>query len=305
MSRQSNTETFVQKALKIHGNKYQYTKSLYKKAIEKVCIICPEHGDFFITPNNHLRGAGCSICSGNKKLTLESFILKANSIHNNKYNYSNSLLINNTSMLEIICPVHGKFNQKASHHLSGHGCRKCAGTFPKTTEEFITEANLIHENKYNYSLVNYLQSKNSVPIICKTHGTFYQTPDKHLQGQGCYKCNLSKGEHEIKKTLDKLKISYVSQKVFQDCKNPKTNMNLFFDIYLPDYHCCIEYDGRQHVMPIKGWGGEETFKQIQYRDSIKTQYCIENKIILLRIPDSEFKNINLIITKFIDNQRIS
>lgn len=91
----------------------------------------------------------------------------------------------------------------------------------------------------------------------------------------------SSGEIQIEEILNKKNIKYFSQYIFKECKNINP---LPFDFYLPDYNCCIEYDGKQHFKPIKTWGGEERFKVQQKRDSIKNQYCQNNGLYLIRIP---------------------
>ena len=121
------------------------------------------------------------------------FIQKANEIHNNKYDYS---LVNNTfackDKLKIICPIHGMFEQRYDAHITGQGCGKCSKSILSNKEIFINEANIIHNNKYDYSLVNYINCKTKVKIICPIHEVFEITPDNHLSGHGCKKCSIDK-----------------------------------------------------------------------------------------------------------------
>lgn len=63
---ETNSSTFVMKARKIHGDIYDYGKTVYKKATEKVIITCKNHGDYKITPTNHLAGSGCILCGREK-----------------------------------------------------------------------------------------------------------------------------------------------------------------------------------------------------------------------------------------------
>ena len=120
--------------------------------------------------------------------TTEEFINEAKLIHDNKYDYSLTNYINSKTKVKIICPTHGIFEQMPSSHLFGNGCPKCRGK-NKTTEEFINEAKLIHDNKYDYSLVNYISSHISIKIICPIHGVFEQSPANHLTSNGCPVCN--------------------------------------------------------------------------------------------------------------------
>jgi hypothetical protein len=118
-------EEFVNKANKIFDVGFNYSKFVYVNNKTKGIICCPLHGDFLQTPKNHLIGQGCACCSNNKKIDTNTFIVKANYIHQNKYNYSKSLYINNATKLEIECPMHGLFKQRPNNHLAGQGCPKC------------------------------------------------------------------------------------------------------------------------------------------------------------------------------------
>lgn len=117
--------------------------------------------------------------------TLESDF---NKIHNFKYDYSKVVYLNIKSNIKIICPIHGEFTQIADGHLSGKGCRKCAGMYKPTSLEFIDVAKSIHKDKYDYSKTMYLNAKSKIIIICPIHGEFLQTPSGHLSGRGCRKC---------------------------------------------------------------------------------------------------------------------
>ena len=143
-----------------------------------------------------------------KKLTNIEFIEKANTIHNDKYLYDNVKYISSTKKVIIICVEHGEFEQEANSHLRGVGCPTCSGNIKSNIKDFIKKSNLVHKNKYDYSLVNYTGAKNKVIIICKYHGNFEQTPNSHLTGCGCNKCgcletnkkNTNNKEHFIEKS---------------------------------------------------------------------------------------------------------
>ena len=111
----------------------------------------------------------------------------------------------------------------------------------------------------------------------------------HTQSCGCLK---SSGEYLIGQILQKENINYQTQKIFQECLNPEHTNYLRFDFYLPDYNCCIEYDGEQHFRPVKHFGGEEKFQRQQQLDNIKNQYCKDNNIKLIRIPYTDFNKLN-------------
>ena len=109
MTKKLNTQQFIQKAIQTHGQRYSYEKAEYVNSQEKVFIICHNHGEFVQTPNNHLRGQGCPVCSGNKRYTTEEFIEKAKTVHDNKYDYSKVVYRNSYTKVTIICSKHGEF----------------------------------------------------------------------------------------------------------------------------------------------------------------------------------------------------
>jgi very-short-patch-repair endonuclease len=119
------TETFIEKAKAIHGDKCSYDKVEYVNHATKVIITCPEHGDFEQTPNSHLDGKGCLACSGRKQLTTETFIEKAKAIHGDKYSYDKVEYEKIYDKVMLTCPEHGDFEQVAHDHLRRNGCGKC------------------------------------------------------------------------------------------------------------------------------------------------------------------------------------
>jgi very-short-patch-repair endonuclease len=274
-------EQFIEKAKKIHGNKYDYSKVNYINNKIKVCIICSIHGEFWQTPNNHLKGKNCIQCSQNRKLTREEFIEKAKQVHGSRYDYSKVKFRILSDKICIICPKHGEFWQVASHHLNNkRNCRKCVGTKKLTTKEFIEKAKEVHGNRYDYSKVNYKNSNFKIIIICSKHGEFKIRPDAHYTN-GCPKCSSSKGEKIIRNFLIEKNINFEEQKIFEKCKNKKY---LPFDFYLPEYNLLIEYDGKHHFEPIYIFGGKNYLRTVKKHDELKNEFARKNKINLLRIP---------------------
>lgn len=194
------TKKFIAKARKVHGDKYDYPNSKYKNCKEKVAISCPAHGEFYSTPDNHLRGKGCPDCGGTKKMTTQDFINKAIEVHGNAYDYSKSKYTASRHKLEILCKEHGRFWQTANSHLCGHGCPNCrneliSATQRKDTKWFVERAEKMHGNCYDYSLVNYRTMQDKVTIICKKHGKFEQLANTHLRGGTCLKCAVETREY--------------------------------------------------------------------------------------------------------------
>ena len=124
-----------------------------------------------------------------RKVTTEEFIKKAIEIHGDKYDYSKVKYENAKTKICIICPIHGEFWQTPDLHLQGHGCNLCNGKIQISKDEFVKRANLIHNNKYDYSKTNYINYHTKVCIVCPIHGEFWQEPANHLSGRGCRLCS--------------------------------------------------------------------------------------------------------------------
>ena len=192
------TPEFIIDAKEVHGDRYDYSAVDYITNKDYITIICLVHDDFQQTPSDHLSGRGCMKCGKESMAILLSkttpqFIIEANEIHRNKYDYSKVVYDNSRTYIIIICPIHKDFKQIPGSHLSGHGCPKCgkestAILLSKTTPQFIIEAKDVHKNKYDYSKVDYTNSDTKVVITCPVHKDFRQIPSSHLRGYGCLKC---------------------------------------------------------------------------------------------------------------------
>lgn len=232
------------------------------------------------------------------KIKKERFIQKAKTIHNDKYDYSKTDYKHSKIKVIIICSKHGKFNQNPNNHLNGQGCPKCRyeenrKKFTLSTQEFIERSNIIHDFKYSYNKVNYINSKSKVIITCPKHGDFKQKAIIHLQGYGCATCKSSKGERIIKRILDKFNIEYLQQ-----YKIPGNKYQFRYDFYLPDRNLLIEFQGEQHYRPNGYFGGAERFLETQRRDIFKRELAKLAKINLIEI---HHKNLELLTdTQFED-----
>jgi len=194
--RTSTTEEFIQKSIKTHGSKYDYSHSEFINAITKLKIICKKHDVFEQLPSKHISGDGCPKCAGNTKQNITDLVIVFNKIHSNKYDYSLSVFINNKTKMKIICKTHGIFEQSSDNHKAGHGCNKChIDKIKITKEQFIHDANLIHGGKYNYSLSDYTITDEKINIYCQYHGWFSQKPVSHKAGRGCEICSRFVNPH--------------------------------------------------------------------------------------------------------------
>jgi len=279
---------FIKKAKLVHGDKYDYNLLLndvdYKL---KIKIICPKHGVFEITPNNHLRGKGCFKCAIELRKKLfsmgkDEFIKRAKEAHNNKYDYSKVIYVNNHTKVCIVCPDHGDFWQTPSRHiLRKHGCKKCGmknkpQCQPMNTKTFIEKAKLIHGEKYAYDLVDYKNIHENVKIICPEHGIFEQLPSNHLRiDRGCPKCKANFSDME-KELLDFIKINYNGNVITNDriVISPHE-----LDIYLPDLNLAFEFNGLY-------WHSERFIEKKYHLN--KTNFCESQNIHLVQIYEDDW-----------------
>lgn len=246
-----------------------------------------------------------------KKLALLSqeeknqiFINKAKLKHGDKYDYS---LVNYTTAKEkvkIICPMegHGIFETRATNHLHVRGvCPKCAAENNKiigigqrrTLDEFIAESNIVHNNKFDYSLVEYVNSTTKVKIICRDHGVFLQTPHHHLWGSSCKECNAEKYrkkysigvERFIEKSTEKhgtfIDYSYVKYKNLRSPVILKCPNHGFFDI-TPKLHLDSPYACPQCA------SGTQSSKSNDWLDSLNIPHLIRE----YRLPENKKKPVD-------------
>ena len=283
-----NKEHFIERARKIHGDEYDYSKVEYINSKTKVCIICKEHGEFWQTPSHHYLGEGCPKCryiksANSKRRNVEEVIELSNKVHNFKYDYS---LIkeykNDREKLPIICKEHGVFYQTMNNHIKGkQGCPecgkiKCHTVRYYTNEEFIDLANKRHNNFYSYEKVKYVNSKTNVTITCPIHGDFEQIPRNHLFGAGCPKCfkDKSKVEKEI--------LSYIKTLTNEEIiENDRTILEgKEIDIFIPSLSIGIEVNGLI-------WHSEK-FESDKYYHLKKTLKASQKCIRLIHIFEDEW-----------------
>ena len=188
MAKEYTLESFKEKLYKKHPNSdlkilelYKYGKLLVENKFGK-CI------DYKM---GVLRYGKVSIETAINK--TEYFINQAKTIHGNKFDYSQVNYIGCDTKVKIICPIHGEFEQAPYKHLTHKGCTQCSRIQKGkeqtcTNDEFIKKANIKHNNKFDYSLANYVNAKEKIKIICKEHGEFLQNANNHLNGQGCPIC---------------------------------------------------------------------------------------------------------------------
>jgi len=295
------TEEFIEKTKLKHGDKYDYSEVEYINSTTPVKIKCNNCGKFFYqTAHHHLNSCKCKCMRGGPRKSLEDILNDFRKTHKDDYDYS---LIkeakSDDQKVNIICKTCGfVFSQKIRNHINGDGCPKCGREKLRksrliTQEEFIERSKAVHGNKYDYSLVDFKGTHTPVTIICKIHGPFQQMPFKHMQKRGCPKCKESYGEKAIRVFLEKNDIEYIYQNYFDDFKYP-------YDFYLPKLNIAIEFDGEQHHSCDNFFSKKKALKknttpevileeQIKI-DKLKTDFCSENNIKLIRIEKIELVN---------------
>ena len=292
--RKLTTEEFIQKAKEVHGDKYDYSKSVYKTKKEKVIITCPIHGDFEQSPDGHLRGQGCPRCKADKlskdrSKSLEQFVEEANLVHNNKYNYSKFNYKNSKTKGIIICSIHGEFEQDPPNHLAGKGCPECgklkiSQKLTMSNKDFINHCQKLNP-EYDYSITEYTGMANKIKYVCPFHGIIEQNAHDHYYNEvGCPKCNKSHGEKFIEQFLVENKIEYTDQYSIEIDSTINSSGHAKVDFYLPKYNTFIEYNGIQHYESVKHFGGGKIFQHQQKRDLALVDYCVKNSIQLIIIP---------------------
>lgn len=292
--------------------KYDYPNLVYKSNRKLIKINCKNHGEFEQLPYNHLMGSGCPKCAREKnglrcRSTKEKFVKKAMKIkrhkdENGKHRYDYSKFIYYTSKILgiIICLLHGEFEQTPDNHLAGYGCRDCgynssSKALADTKEEFVAKSMKlkVHKDKcgnhnYDYSKFIYKNSKTPGTIICKIHGEFQQSPDKHLAGHGCIICNHGSYSQECIRWLE-----YESKNRNIDIQHAENNGEYSIkydenkiikaDGYCKDENIIFEYHGC-------AWHGcLKCFKEDGFNHPYKKKKKITNKEIYNKTIERENK----------------
>jgi len=155
MYRKKTTAEFIQQAKEVHGERYDYSETVYKTNNSKLKIICLKHGSFSQRASDHLRGKKCAKCSGNVKLTTVQFIKRSKKIHNNYYDYSKSKYTGAHNKIKITCPKHGEFFQRPNSHLRGKGCIKCSrGNISKIEIKWLNSLKVPQEHRQYTIIIN-------------------------------------------------------------------------------------------------------------------------------------------------------
>lgn len=287
----------------VHGNKYDYSKVKYKGSKIKVEIVCSEHGSFFQTSGSHKNGQGCPSCSGTKALNTELIIQKFQEIHGNRYDYSRVKYVNTSTKVEIICPEHGLFFQSPDHHKRGVRCPICAGGIILSREQVISAFEEVHGNRYDYSKVVYVNAKTKVEIVCHIHGQFFQSPESHKSGKGCYTCNKGWSNKKIIEFLESIEFDQLKKMddielltIINQGKLPDKLKSLVFNQELNREHSIKALKEKL----LNEDQTEEANEETQFINEIQNEEPINSEII----NEEEFQTLNKSDNKN-DNELIS
>lgn len=198
-------EEFIQRCRSVHGDTYDYSRLVYTLSTAKITIICKVHGPFEQVANCHTSGKqGCPACGATKptdkaRSNTDTFVAKAKAIHGDRLNFEKTVYgANNKEKVVVTCPTHGDFSIKPNSILNGQGCSICGkqrggAARRKDQTQFLAAAANVHGDRYDYSLVEYVNSFTPVKIVCKLHGAFEQKPAYHINSKaGCPKCGVTR-----------------------------------------------------------------------------------------------------------------
>lgn len=257
------TEVILQ-CRKVHGDKYNYVEESYKGVKFTMDIICPIHGKFTQNVYKHIKMShGCPECgkiksisknihretkTNSHKISFEEFKAKAIEKYGDKFVYDEKSFKNMSTHMRIYCKekdingkVHGWFEQTPKQHLrTKFGCKKCADKYNAlrqnyTFEIFVKKSNDIHGDTYSYNKnYGYHGCSVKIPIYCKKHGEFWQTPNEHLQGYGCPICGHKKAglyrRMKVEEFIEKAKIVHGIKYNYENIKQLETLRSYIYPI---------------------------------------------------------------------------
>lgn len=307
MQKKKTQKQFEKELLEVAGSEYvvvsEYTTIRGKIKVEHIpcgTILERVAGDF-LRRNRRPRCTKCLYKSQTK--TTDWFKQKIYEACGNDYKVLGEYVTAKTkvSMLHTKC---GKaWDYSPDNFLRrGSRCPYCSKNAKRDTNSFKQVVNESHYGEYTI-LGKYVNAHTKILCRHNTCGFEWEVkPDSLIREAPCPKCAESQGERLVREILTNAGIAFIPQKSFEGCKYKKV---LYFDFYLPDYNCCIEYDGLQHFKPVAFNGeapakAEELFKVQQKRDAVKNNFCSLNDIALLRIPYSfSTIEVNNAITDFL------
>ena len=278
-----------------YGDKYNITTEQFsnKDKNGKIEINCPLHGVFHQKIDAFLKGYHCKKCREKEKINKKNRQLndKIKELYGNGYDAT--IDEHDKRKVEINCYLHGKFTLWKQHVFDKkYICPVCMknNSNDGNRVSFLKKAKRLHEDKYDYSKVNYINSSTKVCLTCPSHGDFYVTPNDHLNKlSGCPKCS-----HNI--SIDEKSLSEFIASLGYDitCNDRNILDNKEIDILIPSKHMAVEYDGLR-------WHSELYKDKPSIYHLQKTNECADKGIRLLHIFEDEWTEKSQIIKSMIKN----
>jgi hypothetical protein len=292
------TEEFIDRARLVHGERYDYSLSVYSGTHKKISVKCKTHGLFEVAPANHLSGQNCPECFGMRRGGgTDAFIKRAKDAHGNRYDYGLTKYVSVGKKVEILCGIHGLFRIRPDHHSSGHGCSDCHGGKVSTWEDLQRKANLAHDHKYDYSKFVYLNAKSKSVVICPIHGEFETCLDYHIRCKvGCPRCSTatrsSVNESEIGDYVSSLGVE-----VKRTGRSLIPPMEL--DLYIPSSRLAVEYNGNffhsynpecRYCIKNGGIDQQKSHRKYKQRHADKFSACLSAGVTLYQIKENDWSD---------------
>lgn len=266
---------------------YSYDVAAYIGNDKPITIVCEKHGEFLQVYGNHVRGAGCPKCAKDRgsaalRYDFDTFVCKAAEIHGDRYRYDEASFSSLNERLTIICKEHGEFVQRGAEHLSGHGCPACGRNATSLSrrvgwDEFLARAVKVHGDRYLYSKEGFTSVSESVRVVCRKHGEFYQYAQDHLGGGNCPRCavQVSAYEDEVRSLLERSGLDVMTSVVGL---LPSTKE---LDIVVVSSRLAVEIDGLR-------WHSEKCGRGRTYHQD-KTDEAARVGYSLIHITDLQWK----------------
>lgn len=287
----------VKNYLNNFGYKLLTKEENYKDVKTVLDTICPNGHEWKVSFGNFIYGLRCSECKKieRKRIKLEMIKEFAKS---EGYELLENEYINNSTNMKFKCPEGHEFYATWGNFKRGRRCSYCYKYRKMTYEEvykfFYNEGYILLSKEYH-------SAHEKLKVLCPLGHPFDISYAKFYIGRRCNVCNMSSGEQKIYHKLSSMNIRFETQKIFKNCFDERY---LPFDFYLPDYNCCIEFNGVQHYEQKAFQNTEKDFNKILYHDSIKRYFCMHNNIKLLIIPYWEFDNIDVILELLINQNKV-
>lgn len=299
MVRSMGTGEFIRRAVEVHGERYDYSGSIFTTVAKKIEITCRSHGPFLQTPNNHLySGAGCPTCGRSAigeslRSNTDEFIKSATLVHGDRYDYAQVAYSDSSGKVTILCSKHGPFEQEARRHLSGDGCKRCSlETRSLTKGDLLERVADLFPQPYDYALVpeGLTPVRSRIKVTCSAHGPFSVQVGEHIRGTGCARCRSSVPEKQIADALEMAGITFVGQWTHPTLRDKRP---LRFDFMLPSTKTLIEYDGHFHFAAVRWAGDTEAdavarLRTTQRHDAMKNEWAHSNGWRLVRVTGRQF-----------------